>query len=101
MKLSKAQAKQKFQVQLVLFIFVGLVLAFFTYEVLGLFRDAGKNDLLGWLTLSGAGVSVSAGMMAMLAAVLGADILWLLFFVLWLLKRKFHLENPDNTLRLP
>lgn len=101
MQSSKAQSKRRFQRQLALFILVGLVLAFLTYGILGLFKDAGKNDVLGWLTLSGVGVGVSASMMITLAAVLGADILWLLFFVLWLLKRKLHLESPDNTLRLP
>jgi hypothetical protein len=98
---TKKISKTKFRVQFTVNIIVGVLLAFFTYEILGLFSDVGNSDLFGWLSLSGADVGASAGLMMLLAVVLGADILWVIFFILWLLKKKLHLENPDNTLRLP
>jgi len=98
---SSKTSSVKFRLQLAIIIAAGIFLALFTYQAVGLFRDAGNSDLLGWLSLSGAGVGASTGLMLLLAAVLGADLLWAIFFILWLVKKKMHLENPDNTLRLP
>ena len=80
---------------------IGLILACLTYAALKVFKSTAESEMFGWLSISGAGVGSSVGLMGLLAFVLGADILWFIFFLLWLLKKKMHLKNPDNTLRLP
>jgi hypothetical protein len=96
------QAQKKFQAMLVVQIVIGIVLAITTWQVLGLIRGASENQMLGWLALSGAGVGAGVGLFGLLVVMIGIDLFWAIFFILWLVRKKLHLENgSDRTLRLP
>ena len=100
MKQSSSSSSASFRTGLIIQGVIGVVLAVLTMGVMGLVRDAAHNQMLGWLNLSGAGAEVGVGLMGLLLFILGVDILWVLFFILWLLKKKLRLKGPDNTLRL-
>lgn len=95
------KASFKFRVLLILHIVVGIILTLLTFEVLAFIKGTAQDELFGWLALSSLGVGSSVSLMGLLIFVLGADILWAIFFILWILKKKMHLKGPDNTLRLP
>lgn len=97
----RGQKSGKVLIPLAIQLIVGLGLAYLTYAALNVFKGTAESEIFGWLSISGAGVGSSVALIGLLAFVLGADILWLIFFLLWLLKKKMHLDNPDNTLHLP
>jgi hypothetical protein len=94
-------SQQKFRAALTIQIVVGIFLAIVTYETVLLLTGTANNELFGWLSLSGLGVGMSFGLLALLAFVIGADIFWIIFFVLWLLRKKMHIKSSDKALRLP
>jgi hypothetical protein len=98
---SEKQSRRKFRTQLIAQLAVGITLALLTYGALRLIKGTAESELFGWLSLSGAGVGISAGLLGFLTLMIGIDIFWAIFFVLWLLKKKMHLESSDKTLRLP
>ncbi len=90
-----------FQTALILQVVVGVFLAATTIGAVGLLKNTANNELFGWLGLSSFGIGVGAGALGLLVIALTADFLWLLFFILWILRRKMHLEKTNKTLRLP
>ncbi len=87
--------------QLALFLIMGLVLAGITFDLIRGLKDFGHSDILGALSLSGVGFGISLGATLILIIVMGFDAVWLLFFVVWVIKKKFHIKSDDNTLYLP
>jgi hypothetical protein len=84
-------------------IFAGC-LVFLTMECLHVLRSASHSDLFGWLDLTLVGPVASVALMLTLLLLLTADALWVLFFILWLLKKRLHIDDkkPKNrTLYLP
>lgn len=98
---TKTQRAKSFQVALAIQLVVGAFLTVATIGVIRLLQDTANDTLFGWLGLSGFGAGAGAGALGLLVIILTADCLWLLFFVLWQLRRKMHLEKSDRTLRLP
>lgn len=84
---------------LIIHLCIGLTLVFLTIAALGFFKGTAESEMFGWLSITGAGASVA--LMGLLAIVIGADVLWFIFFLLWVLKKKMHLKDIDKTLRLP
>ena len=92
---------KRWRLQLAVQLVVGFVLAVFTYELVRGLNGSGSREVFGWLTLTGVGVGLTWGVMIVLTIVLCADAMWLLTFILWLIRKKFHIKAKDNTLYLP
>lgn len=92
---------KRWYVQLAILLAIGLLLASTTYDLIRELRSAGHSEVLGWLSLSEAGVGVSFAVMLLLVLLFCFNTLWLLIFIVWLIKKKFHIESKDNTLYLP
>jgi len=76
-------------------------LAYITISTFQVLRYHGDKVLNGWLFFSPITAVVGLAPVVILIVVLAIDSLWLLFFVIWLLKRIFRIKDPDNTLYLP
>lgn len=72
---------------------IGLFLLTTTLGMLNLLHDTAHNQIFGWLSLSGIGVGMSAGLMFLVVIIFGADIFWVLFLVIWLVRKKLHIES--------
>lgn len=92
---------KRWYVQLAILLVIGMFLASTTFDLIQELRHVGHSEVLGWLSLSGAGVGISFGAMLLLIFIFGIDASWLLFFVVWLIKKRSHIESKDNTLYLP
>jgi ABC-type amino acid transport system permease subunit len=93
--------RKKFRAALLVQLLIGLFLAGLTIGVLDVVHDAGNSQLLGWLSLSDVGVVSGVSVFVLMLIVFGMDALWVVYMILWLLKRKLHIKNTDNTLHLP
>ena len=92
---------KRWYVQLALFILTGLILAAVTFDLVHGFHEFAHNEGLTVLSTPGVGLGISFGGTFALICVLSFDAIWALVFVIWLLKKKFHIENTDNTIYLP
>ncbi len=101
MKSGVSPETKRFQALLAVHVVIGVLLAAATFWIMQLLRGTAENEIFGWLSLSGAGVGLSAGLFGLLLLVIGADILWAISLILLLVKKKLHLRDSDNTLRLP
>ncbi len=88
-------------VQLASFLLIGLVLAGATYDLARELKGFGHSELLSALSLSGVGFGLSVGAMLVLILILSFDAIWLLYLVVWLIKKRFRITSDDNTLYLP
>ena len=100
-RVAKSTTRSNFRLALLIQLVIGLFLTVTTIGVLGVVHDAGNNEVLQWLSLSSVGVGGGVGIFALLLVMFGVDALWIIYLVLWLLKRKLHIRRDDNTLRLP
>jgi hypothetical protein len=94
-------SKKKYYLQLLVIVLVSAILAYIT---IGLVQELHRNvndELPGWLNLSGAGIVSGVSAIAALAIVIGADLLWFIFCILWLIKRKLHIKDKDKALYVP
>ncbi|MET1033226.1 MAG: hypothetical protein ABWX94_01885 [Candidatus Saccharimonadales bacterium] len=90
--------KRKFYLQLTLQSMVGLLLAWLTRQVF-ISSNTIDGDQAGWLSL----VNPTAGVayFGLMLLLLGLDIFWITFLILWLMRRKLHMKAKDKTLYLP
>jgi hypothetical protein len=91
----------KLQSVFILFVATGVSLLIVTIGAVSLLQNTADSALFGWLSLSALSVGTGIGALGLLIATLTADFLWLLSFILWILRRKLHVEKTDRTLRLP
>ncbi len=92
---------KRWYIQLAILLLLGLGLASTTFDIIREVRGFGHSEILGWLSLSGSGVGLSLGILLPLIFILSIDAFWLIYFIIWLIKKKFHIESKDNTLNLP
>ncbi len=87
--------------QLIAFMLVGAFLASITYDLIRGLRSLGHSKILESLSLSGAGLGLSLGATLVLIFIFCFDAIWVLMFVVWLIKKAFHIKSKDNALYLP
>lgn len=76
------------------------LLAFLTIQSLALASGTSRNDMFGWLSLTPIGPASSLALVLLIVTSFALDFLWALFFIIWLIKKKLHIKDKDNTLYL-
>lgn len=94
-----SQTTKKPYLQIALFVITGLLLAWFTIEVLQLFREGGSSQTATLIFIVNPGVGISY--LAVMLGVFALDLFWLLFFILWAVRRKLHIRKEGRALHLP
>lgn len=77
----------------------GIALIFLTFNTIYLVRDTDHHDYFGWVSIYPVGVGALAVVLLMFIFLI--DILWVFFFLMWLVKKRTHIKDTDNTLYLP
>ncbi len=98
MKKSAPNSRNKILPGLLLQLGIGVFLASVTYMTLRTVKSTAESVEFGWLTITPAGPSASLGLTMLLLIVLIADALWLIYFILWIIRKKLHLDNSKSDL---
>lgn len=77
------------------------VLALITLNALHLAGYKSPDALDSWLIYSPTASLIGMIPAVLLFLVFLLDSLWILFFVVWLIRRKFNIKSKNNTLYLP
>jgi hypothetical protein len=92
---------RRFYATLLLNLIVASALAFLTIGTLHSIHHDGQTGSNGWLILSPLGALTGMMPIILLLLIFLADSLWALFFVLWILKKVFHIKSKDKTSIFP
>lgn len=92
---------QRFHLTLLLNVIIGSTLAFVTTQTLRSLHHYDASGFAGWLICSPVGTLFGMLPLVLVFILLFADSFWVLFVVIWLCKRVFHINDDDNTLFLP
>lgn len=68
-----------------------------TLAYLDYLQNATQTDEAGWIGLTGLGILS----MLPLLFLMGVDLAWVLFALVWLIRKKMHINADDNSLYLP
>ena len=90
---------KKFYAILFINIAVGIILAYLTACVFVTLRDFGGDESFQWLTNFIPAFDV--GYVAIFVLLAAIDVFWAGLFMLWLIKKKLHLQSDTTTLYLP
>jgi hypothetical protein len=93
-------SKKRIPKGLVPLLVIGFLLAVGTLIALRLYKNTAESDAFGWLSITPVAPGASVGLLACLLVILIADALWVIYFILWLVRKKMHLDEPTKTLRL-
>jgi len=78
-----------------------ITLAFFTVDMIHQTRHAGDSGTEGWVIFSPIGTLTGLLPLILLLGIFIVDALWVLFCIIWLVKRTLHIKDKDNTLYFP
>jgi hypothetical protein len=79
----------------------GIILTLLTINTIHQTRHMGSGGADGWLIFSPAGTLTGIMPLVWLLGLFIVDVLWLLFFIIWIIKHILHIKDGDNTLYLP
>lgn len=91
---------KKWHVELAVWIASGIGLLYGTKYVL---RDVGDQSLrgsAGWLSLVPSMDGLVGGQLLLVTLVYVVIVMWLLLFLLWVIRKALHIKSPDRTTRL-
>lgn len=95
--------KRKLYLQLALQIIVGMFLAWLTWKIWPFSNTSSSTvdaDNAGWLNFMNPNIGM--GYFGLVLLLFGLDLFWIVFFVLWLMRRKLGIQSKkDKTLYLP